>query len=107
VVRDAPRFVEGDAAVNRLSEFRKSCREIGRGKWRGAGIEDPRHPMQPRINLVKVFSATKARDREDIGDRVSAWIAANPGVEIVQTVVAQSSDRSFHCLSLVLICSRS
>ena len=63
--------------------------------------------MQHRINLVKVFSATKARDREDIGDRVSAWIAANPGVEIVQTVVAQSSDRSFHCLSLVLICARS
>lgn len=62
--------------------------------------------MQPTINLVKVFSATKARDREDIGDRVSAWIAANPGVEIVQTVVAQSSDRSFHCLSLILICAR-
>jgi len=69
--------------------------------------KSPFRPMQPRINLVKVFSATKARDREDIGDRVNAWIAANPGVEIVQTVVVQSSDRSFHCLSLVLICSRS
>jgi len=54
---------------------------------------------------VKVFSATKARDREDIGDRVTAWIAANPGVEILQTVVAQSSDRSFHCLSLVFLCA--
>ena len=101
----APRLVEGDPAVNSLPEIRKSCREIGRGKWHRAGIEDA--PMQPRINLVKVFSATKARDREDIGDRVSAWIAANPEVEIVQTVVAQSSDRSFHCLSLVLICARS
>jgi hypothetical protein len=55
--------------------------------------------------MVKVFSATKARDREDIGDRVTAWIAANPGVEILQTVVAQSSDRSFHCLSLVFLCA--
>ena len=58
-----------------------------------------------RINLVKVFSATKSRDRESLGDRVSAWIAANPTVEVLRTSVTQSSDAGFHCLSFVLFCA--
>ena len=57
-----------------------------------------------QINLVKVFSATKSRDREKLGDRVSDWIAANPTVEIVRTSVTQSSDAGFHCLTFVLFC---
>ena len=61
--------------------------------------------MENQINLVKVFSATKARDRVEIGERVTAWIAANPGVKILRTVVALTSDESFHCLSMVLICA--
>jgi hypothetical protein len=60
--------------------------------------------MDNQINLVKVFSVTKARDREELGDRVTAWIAANPAVQIVRTIVEQSSDDRFHCLSLVLLC---
>lgn len=58
-----------------------------------------------RINLVKVFSATKSRDRESLGDRVSAWLAANPTVEVLRTSVSQSSDAGFHCLSFVLFCA--
>jgi hypothetical protein len=57
------------------------------------------------ISLFKVFSATKARDRETLGDRVTAWIEANPRIEVLNTVVSLSSDRAFHCLSLVLICA--
>jgi hypothetical protein len=60
---------------------------------------------QGAINSFKVFSATKARDREVLGDRVTAWIAANPAIEVLRTVVSLSSDRGFHCLSLVLVCS--
>jgi len=60
--------------------------------------------MQNHINLVKVFSVTKAREREELGARVTAWIAANPGVQIVRTILRQSSDDRFHCLSMVLIC---
>jgi hypothetical protein len=60
--------------------------------------------MQARINLVKVFSVTKAREREDLGARVTAWIQANPDVQIVRTVVAQTSDDRFHCLSMILLC---
>lgn len=53
---------------------------------------------------MKVFSVTKARDRESLGERVMAWIAANPRAAILKTVVKQSSDNAFHCLSIVLLC---
>jgi hypothetical protein len=61
--------------------------------------------MQNRITMVKVFSVTKAREREELGERVTAWIAANPGTQVLSTFVAQSSDDAFHCLSMVLLCS--
>ena len=70
----------------------------------GARGESP-GATQGAINSFKVFSATKARDREILGDRVTAWIAANPGIQVLRTVVSLSSDRGFHCLSLVLVCS--
>jgi hypothetical protein len=57
------------------------------------------------INLVKVFSVTKAKDRQLVGDKVTEWIAAHPAVRIVKTVVALSSDRAFHCFSIILFCS--
>jgi hypothetical protein len=57
------------------------------------------------IGLVKVFSVTKAREREAIGDHVTAWIAANPAWRVVNTIVALSSDARFHCFSIVLFCT--
>jgi hypothetical protein len=51
---------------------------------------------------LKVFSATKARDREELGTQITNWIRANPNLEIVDKVVTQSSDREFHCISIVL-----
>ena len=59
-----------------------------------------------RINVVKVFSATKARDRDALGDRITLWLSANPGIEVQDTVVRLSSDSSFHCLSIVLFASQ-
>ena len=61
--------------------------------------------MDRPINLVKVFSATKSRDRERLGERVTDWIAANPTVEVVRTSITQTSDHAFHCLSFVLFCA--
>jgi hypothetical protein len=61
--------------------------------------------MQSSINLIKVFSATKARERDELGERITAWIQANPAVQVLRTLVTQSSDERFHCLSVVLICS--
>jgi hypothetical protein len=54
------------------------------------------------FNSVRIFSATKARDREVLGEKVTAWIEANPSVLIVDKTVRQSSDAAFHCLSIVL-----
>ena len=50
---------------------------------------------------VKVFSATKAKEREELGETVTRWIRANPDLEIVDRVVTQSSDDEFHCLTVV------
>jgi len=57
------------------------------------------------INFVKVFTATKAKERQSIGERVTDWIAANPTIDVVNTVVALTSDLKFHCYSIVLLCS--
>lgn len=51
---------------------------------------------------VKVFSATKAKEREELSENVNRWIKANADVEIVDRVVRQSSDNEFHCYSLML-----
>jgi hypothetical protein len=51
---------------------------------------------------VKVFSATKAKDREELGGTVTRWIRSNADMEIVDRVVTQSSDDEFHCLTIVL-----
>ncbi len=51
---------------------------------------------------VKVFSATKAKEREELSDNVTRWLKANADLEIVNKVIRQSSDNEFHCYSLVL-----
>jgi hypothetical protein len=58
-------------------------------------------------DTMKVFSATLARDREVLGERVTAWLRANPGLEVVDRVILQSSDREFHCISITLFLWRS
>lgn len=51
---------------------------------------------------AKVFSATKAKEREELGEEITRWLRKNPHLHIVDTVVTQSSDREFHCLTLTL-----
>jgi hypothetical protein len=55
---------------------------------------------------AKVFSATKAKERDELGEVITRWLAANPDVEIVDKVVTQSSDREFHCLTITLFFRR-
>jgi len=57
------------------------------------------------ITRVKVFSATKARDRQVLGEAVTAWLADNSDLRVVKTVVALSSDSAFHCMSIVMFCT--
>jgi hypothetical protein len=54
------------------------------------------------FTAVKVFSTTLARDREAMGETITKWIKDNPGAEIVDRVVTQSSDKEFHCLTITL-----
>jgi len=54
------------------------------------------------VTGVKVFSATKAKEREGLGEQVTSWIRANPDCEIVDKIVTQSSDSEFHCLTITL-----
>ena len=50
---------------------------------------------------VKVFSATKAKEREELGENVTRWLKSNGDLEIVDKVVRQSSDNEFHCYSIM------
>jgi len=54
------------------------------------------------FNGVKVFSATMAQERDQLGEKITQWLAHNPGLEIVDKVVTQSSDEAFHCLAITL-----
>jgi hypothetical protein len=51
---------------------------------------------------AKVFTATVAQKREALGDEVTRWLGANRDVEVVDTVVSQSSDSQFHCVTIVV-----
>jgi hypothetical protein len=53
------------------------------------------------FDSLKVFSASLYRDREVLGERITDWIAAND-VEISRFEVRQSSDRAFHCLTIIV-----
>ncbi len=56
-----------------------------------------------RIEIVKVFSATRRAQRDALGDRVTAWLRSHPEVTLTRTTVLLSSDAQYHCLSIVLV----
>ncbi|MBL8605539.1 MAG: hypothetical protein JNK72_26645 [Myxococcales bacterium] len=51
---------------------------------------------------VKVFTATRAKDREELGEAITRWLRDAGDIEVVDKVVTQSSDQEFHCLSITL-----
>ena len=56
----------------------------------------------PAFTGVKVFTATKAKDREEMGEVITKWLKDHPAARPVDRVVVQSSDREFHCLTITL-----
>ena len=58
-------------------------------------------PLTP-FNGVKVFSATLFNDRQQLGEKITAWIADNPRTELTEIIVTQSSDASFHCVAFTV-----
>lgn len=51
---------------------------------------------------MKVFSATKARDRESLGETITEWLRLHPEYELFDKIVTQSSDAEFHCLAITV-----
>ncbi len=51
---------------------------------------------------VKVFSATKARERDEMGAAISRWVKQNSDLEIVDKIITQSSDKEFHCYTMTI-----
>jgi hypothetical protein len=49
---------------------------------------------EPRLGL-KVFSATKAREREFLGETITDWIRTHPKFKVFDRIVTQSSDAEF------------
>lgn len=51
---------------------------------------------------VKCFSATMFSDRQVLGERVTAWMQANPHAQPIDIVTTQSSDSAFHCITITV-----
>ena len=51
---------------------------------------------------VKVFSATMAHQREQLGEQVTAWMADHPRCKPTEVIVTQSSDAAFHCITITV-----
>ncbi len=55
-----------------------------------------------KFNGVKVFSATMVADRDQLGEKVTAWIAAHQECKVTDIVITQSSDEAFHCIAITV-----
>jgi len=55
-----------------------------------------------KFNGVKVFSATMVADRDQLGEKVTAWIAGNKEKKVTDIVITQSSDEAFHCIAITV-----
>ena len=51
---------------------------------------------------LKVFSATKSRDRERLGETITDWIQHHPEFKVFERIVTQSSDMQFHCIAITV-----
>lgn len=58
-----------------------------------------------QMDGIKVFTATKAKERSTLGETATQWLKeqnAKPGFEVVDKIVTQSSDSEFHCIAITL-----
>jgi hypothetical protein len=56
-----------------------------------------------KFNGVKVFSATMVADREQLGEKVTAWMQNNAASKkVTDIVITQSSDEAFHCIAITV-----
>lgn len=53
-----------------------------------------------RIDGVQVFTAAMSAGRQELGERVTSWLAQHPELVVVDIEVVQSSDLLYHCVSI-------
>jgi hypothetical protein len=61
---------------------------------------------ESKFDGVKVFSATKAREREELGEVITKWLDEHLDLTVIDQVVSQSSDNEFHCLTVTIFYRR-
>lgn len=83
------------------------CRAQAQAVSNGGGRAVHAPGGAPHFDGVKVFSATKQKEREELGEVISQWLARNAGeLTVVDKTVAQSSDQAFHCLTIIFFYRR-
>jgi len=55
-----------------------------------------------KFNGVKVFSATMVADRDQLGEKVTAWMTNHKQLKVTDIVITQSSDEAFHCIAITV-----
>ena len=59
------------------------------------------------FDAVKVFSATKQKERDELGETVTRWLNdKRDTITIVDKIVTQSSDSEYHCVTITLFYRR-
>jgi hypothetical protein len=59
--------------------------------------------MAHMFDGVKVFSATKQKERDELGETVTRWLNERKGeIEIIDKKVTQSSDSEYHCITITI-----
>lgn len=55
------------------------------------------------FEAVKVFSATKHKERDELGETITRWLdGMKDQIDIVDKVITQSSDSEYHCVTITL-----
>jgi len=55
------------------------------------------------FEAVKVFSATKHKERDELGEKLTKWLEGKKDqITIVDKVITQSSDSEYHCLAITI-----
>lgn len=59
------------------------------------------------FDAVKIFSATKQKERDELGETITRWLDEHAGqIDIVDKLVTQSSDSEYHCVTVSLFYRR-
>src|SRR6266849_6398429 len=64
--------------------------DIARRGWNDRSTSERPDGGGGMFTGVKVFSATKAKERDDLGEQVTRWLRANSDLEIVDRTVVLS-----------------